>query len=273
VESQAGSVSEHKLEHGQSVVAGQGRSTVVEFGTGTRITLKEQGELVYREDTAVQRFGLVRGAAHLVVAKLVEGQRFVVDTDDAEVEVRGTVFDVAIQRGPASCPKKTVVSVSEGAVEVRSRGEKLTLRPGQRWEGACAPVAQAVAEPTRALAAKPKALPAPVPEPPVAEQVVAETPAPAAAAEVDSRLLEQNNLYAEATGAKKRGDAGHALAVYEKLLQRFPRGPLAESADVERIRLLKRADPERARELARRHLDRYRDGIASAELKALIDGS
>jgi len=273
VENQAGNVSEHKLEHGQSVVAGHGRSTVVEFGSGTRITLKDQGELLYREDTALQRFGLVRGAAHLVVAKLAQGQRFVVDTEDAEVEVRGTVFDVAVQRGPESCPKRTVVSVTEGAVEVRSHGEKLMLRPGQRWEGPCAaPVLPPVAEAPRAPAVKAKAAPAPVAELPAVVHGAPETPAPAAAQEADSRLTEQNDLYAEATAAKKRGDAGRSLALYEKLLQRFPRGPLAESADVERIRLLKRADPERARELARRHVDRYRDGIASAELKALIDG-
>jgi hypothetical protein len=265
VETQGGNVSEHRLEHGQSVVAGQGRSTVVEFGSGTRITLREQGELVYREDTDVQRFGLVRGAAHLVVAKLSKGQRFVVDTDDAEVEVRGTVFDVAVQRGPASCPRKTLVAVTEGSVEVRSRGAKVVLSPGQEWASACsAPAAAAAPEPARTPAPKAKVAAAPSGSEHAA-------PTESASKEVDSALVVQNNLFAEATAARQRGDLAGALATYDRLLDRFPRGPLAESANVERIRILKRTDPERARSAARRHLERYRDGFASAELRALLE--
>jgi ferric-dicitrate binding protein FerR (iron transport regulator) len=266
-----GAVSEHRLEHGQSVVAGQGRATVVEFGTGTKITLKDQGELVYREDTAVQRFGLVRGAAHLVVAKLSNGQRFVVDTEDAEVEVRGTVFDVAVKVGPPECPRRTAVAVTEGAVEVRSRGKKLVLRPGDTWEGECAPAAR-VADAARAPARVAKKAPV-APAPLSSTEVVASVAEPQQSAKDDaaeSSLNEQNDLYAAATAARKQGDGARALALYDRLLERFPRGPLAESASVERIRLLKRLSPERAEADARRHLSRYPQGFASVELKALL---
>lgn len=268
-----GSVAEHRLEHGQSVVAGQGRSTVVEFGSGTRITLREQGELVYREDTAVQRFGLVRGAAHLVVAKLSGGQRFVVDTEDAEVEVRGTVFDVAVKSGPPECPRRTAVAVTEGAVEVRSRGKVLVLHPGDTWLGDCS-APEKPADTARPTAPSRAAKKAPsVPTAPSAAEVVASTadaPSNAKDDAQDSSLNEQNDLYAAATGARKQGDGARALALYDRLLERFPRSPLSESASVERIRLLKRLSPERAQADARRHLSRYPDGFASAELKALL---
>jgi hypothetical protein len=273
-----GSVSEHRLEHGQSVVAGQGRSTVVEFGSGTKITLRDQGELVYREDTAVQRFGLVRGAAHLVVAKLTGRQRFVVDTEDAEVEVRGTVFDVAVKSGPAECRRRTAVTVSEGSVEVRSRGKTIALHAGDTWEGECSTTDKARADANRAPAPAPVR---PANKAPVTAAVpadsdgvvsVAEAPAPAPAKDdvAESSLTEQNDLYAAATVARKQGDSSRALGFYDRLLERFPRGPLAESASLERIRLLKRVSPVRAQEEARRHLSRYPSGYASAELKALL---
>jgi hypothetical protein len=268
-----GSVSEHRLEHGQSLVAGQGRSTVVEFGSGTKITLRDQGELVYREDTTVQRFGLVRGAAHLVVAKLSNGQRFVVDTDDAEVEVRGTVFDVAVKLGPPECARRTAVAVTEGAVEVRARGKATVLHPGETWEGECS-AAKPEADASRASAPvrstrKPPVAPLAVAS---SEAVasVAEPPAPAKDTTAESSLTEQNDLYAAATVARKHGDAARALGLYERLLGRFPRGPLAESAGVERIRLLKSVSPERAQAEARRHLSRYPNGYANAELKTLL---
>jgi hypothetical protein len=269
-----GAVSEHRLEHGQSVVAGQGRATVVEFGTGTKITLKDQGELVYREDTAVQRFGLVRGAAHLVVAKLSNGQRFVVDTEDAEVEVRGTVFDVAVTLGPPECPRRTSVAVTEGAVEVRSRGKKLVLHPGDTWEGDCAPAEKAadVARAPSRVAKKAAAAPA-TPTAPSGTEVVtsiAEPQQSAKDAAAESSLNEQNDLYAAATAARKQGDGARALTLYDRLIERFPRSPLAESASVERIRLLKRLSPERAEGDARRHLSRYPQGFASVELRALL---
>jgi hypothetical protein len=268
-----GSVSERRLEHGQSVVAGQGRSTVVEFGSGTKITLRDQGELVYREDTALQRFGLVRGAAHLVVATLSPGQRFVVDTEDTEVEVRGTVFDVAVKNGPADCPRRTAVAVTEGAVEVRSRGKRSLLHAGETWLGECSAPEKPAAEASRAPApvrASKKGPAAPLNPAGSAVAASAVEPPVVKADAAESSLNEQNDLYAAATAARKQGDGGRALALYERLLDRFPSGPLAESAAVERIRLLKRLAPERARADARRHLARYPNGYASAELEALL---
>jgi hypothetical protein len=284
VEGQAGRVSEHKLEHGQSVVSGQGRSTVVEFGSGTRITLTDQGELVYREDTAVQRFGLVRGAAHLVVARLTDNQRFIVDTADAEVEVRGTVFDVAIAEGEKRCPERTLVSVTEGAVQVRSAGTTRMLRSGEKWESACVPRVPTPAAPepgaqaSKASSALVAGARASTEESESPEGEAAPGALDDAKTEVageglaDSKLTEQNDLFAAATAARQAGSRARALELYDRLLARFPRGPLAESAGVERIRVLWQLDPERARAAARSHLARYRDGIATKELETLAEG-
>jgi outer membrane protein assembly factor BamD (BamD/ComL family) len=85
-----------------------------------------------------------------------------------------------------------------------------------------------------------------------------------------SSLNEQNDVYAAATAARQQGEAARALALYDRLLERFPRSPLAESAGVERIRLLKRLSPQRAQSEARRHLARYPKGYASTELKAML---
>jgi outer membrane protein assembly factor BamD (BamD/ComL family) len=106
---------------------------------------------------------------------------------------------------------------------------------------------------------------------PPGSEAVATTAEPAVKDDAaESSLNEQNDLYAAATVARKQGDGARAVALYDRLLERFPRSPLAESAAVERIRLLKRLAPERAQADARRHLARYPNGYASAELAALL---
>src|SRR5450432_2054658 len=73
---------------------------------------------------------LVRGRAHLQVRKLHAGQRFHVLTPDADVQVRGTEFDVELRPGsvPATC-----VRVQEGLVAVVAGGSTHLVAPGQTW--------------------------------------------------------------------------------------------------------------------------------------------
>jgi TolA-binding protein len=69
------------------------------------------------------------GRIELDVVPLAAGERFRVMTDNGEVEVRGTIFEVlAAQRALAA------VSVSRGRVEVRSGGGRAVLDAGDRWE-------------------------------------------------------------------------------------------------------------------------------------------
>ena len=69
------------------------------------------------------------GTIVLEVAPLPSGERFRVMTEDAEVEVRGTRFQVSASRG-----KLTQVTVASGRVEVRSAGGgRVVLDPGDEW--------------------------------------------------------------------------------------------------------------------------------------------
>jgi TolA-binding protein len=69
------------------------------------------------------------GTIVLEVAPLPSGERFRVTTEDGEVEVRGTRFQVSASRG-----KLTQVTVASGRVEVRSAGGgRVVLDPGDEW--------------------------------------------------------------------------------------------------------------------------------------------
>jgi ferric-dicitrate binding protein FerR (iron transport regulator) len=265
----------HGLDAGQSIVAPAGAPTSVVLESGTQIALDAKSVLECRDATATQRFALLRGGAHLHVAKLRQNERFLVDTPHAEVEVRGTVFDVQIEPATSECTARTVVSVREGRVEVRAPGAGVSLVAGETWSSACTRP-EAV---TESAAPKPTNAPAhPRPTPRLA------TPAPNAAgsplapppnapvepvATSSSALSEQNDLYASAEAARRAGRGGEALATYARLLARFPQGQLAESAVVERARLLARTDPESARAEAERYLTRYPSGFARSEMQTL----
>ena len=70
------------------------------------------------------------GRIELDVVPLARGERFRVATDNGEVEVRGTSFEVL-----AAARQLRAVSVSRGRVEVRSGGGGLAiLDAGDRWE-------------------------------------------------------------------------------------------------------------------------------------------
>lgn len=72
---------------------------------------------------------LSEGRLTIRVPHLAAGRRFVVLTDDAEVEVRGTAFTVEASDG-----RLRAVEVEAGVVEVRPAGaDAVRLRTAQRW--------------------------------------------------------------------------------------------------------------------------------------------
>ena len=156
---------------------------------------------------------LVRGRAHLQVRKLHGGQRFHVLTPDADVQVRGTEFDVELRTGasPGTC-----VRVQEGLVAVVAGGQTNLVAPGQTW--GCA----AEAPPTAAVA---RPLPAPALALRAPERHAA---APSRPSPSDLRL--QNALFQEALEAERAGLYGDAARLYRRLLARAPHGPLAVQA-------------------------------------------
>lgn len=267
------------LVEGDSIQADQrgdqsGRATLG-FANGTRLTLSAAGRLRVDELAATRRFALQGGHLRAQVAKLLPGERFIVDTPDAEVEVRGTLFSVSV--APAQCggaaghqsPQSTQsrVEVSEGAVWVHAGTVQALLHAGESWTSPCAEGPASGAEQAPAGPADPdqsgasaahsvprpahhlsspaapharteQAQPAPFPSvaPPAAAVPPAAVPGPASAHR-ESHLAEQNNLFSAAMAAEHRGDHATAARKLDELISRFPSGPLLESARAERQRI------------------------------------
>src|ERR1017187_391296 len=122
------------LAVGDGVRSGEDSSAVLGFANGTRITLSSSANLRIDDLGATRHFSLFRGSVQAQVAKLGQGERFVVSTPDSEVEVRGTVFTVTVESSPSRCrgsAGNSIVHVSEGAVWVRSGDKQVVLQPGK----------------------------------------------------------------------------------------------------------------------------------------------
>jgi TolA-binding protein len=87
-----------------------------------------------------------------------------------------------------------------------------------------------------------------------------------------SSLGEQNDLFAEGILAKHRGDVAGAVAAFDRFLTTYPSSPLAQSAAVERMRLLHASGSPRATAATRQYLSRYPSGFATAEAEAIVAG-
>jgi len=254
------------LESGQRLDTPEGGGASLHFSTGTWLSLS--GKTSFRVDSqgATQRFSLQHGELVAHVAKLAGAQRFIVDTPDAEIEVRGTRFRLRVIERAESCGAgtRTRLEVAEGAVEVRgSNLGAVSVKAGEVWPGDCSSVARSASAPAPA--------PAPAePAPPQHEAHRAVSAPRAAAVEADgaSALTAQNDLFAEGVARGRQGDTSGALRAYRELMSRFPSSPLAENAMVERMRLLAET-PSGAAE-AKRYLLRYPRGFASVEAKKLL---
>jgi hypothetical protein len=239
------------LPAGSRVVTPAGGHVMLAFATGTDVALGEAADMTIADEGATQSLRLDHGSLDLHVAKLSADQRFLVQTPDAEVEVRGTAFKVSLVPADATCGAGTPtrVAVSEGVVVVRHAGVESRVEAGQQWPSGCNTTVGARASSGSSAAHGP------------------------AAAAPASSLGEQNDMFADAMAAKRRGDTGEALADFDRFLARYPASPLAESATVERMRLLRSADPARATAAAQRYLGRYPNGFARAEAEAILDGA
>ncbi|HEY8143645.1 MAG TPA: tetratricopeptide repeat protein [Kofleriaceae bacterium] len=121
---------------------------------------------------------LRQGRVAVVVEHLARDERFRVVTGDAEVEVRGTSFDVVVEHD-----RLVEVVVQTGLVEVRPDGrDMIALHPGERWRADEHPVRTAALEPAAAEPPAPTIASAPEPEPdPDPDRPVAPVPEPPSA--------------------------------------------------------------------------------------------
>lgn len=253
------------ISPGQAIATPSGGGASVRLSTGTELALGSDSSVRVESGGPTERFSLSRGRLTVSVAKLAKGQRFIVDTPDAQVEVRGTRFELNVVGAAEPCGggKRTRLSVSEGVVEVRSAGSVARVGAGESWPADCvrpravAP-ADAAAPAAAPVAASPSPAPVAVASPPAPSRVTAEVP-----------LSRQNDLFAEAVALRRRGDVSGALHSYQELISQFPSSPLAQNALVERMRLL--ASAPSGREEARRYLARYPKGFAVEEARRLAD--
>ncbi len=255
------------LSGGSTVIAGDvvtcsgtDCSASLTLPTGSHIVLGGAGTRVALDSLAggTQILKVESGSARFEVEKLRPGERFVVKTIDAEVEVRGTIFRVTVVEDPQACVDsgRTRVEVAEGLVAVRHASTENLVSPGQHWPTTCVS-----AMPAAPLAPTPSVAPAlPEPRPSASAQKKAST--------AGSDLTAQNALWADAVAAKKRGDSGAALAGFNNYLAKYPSGFLAEAAEVERMRLLTGSARVAA---ARAYVAKHPNGFARAEALAIIE--
>ncbi len=252
-----------RLVEGDSIEARKDGSATLGFANGTRVIVSAAGRLRVDELASTRRFSLQSGRLQAQVAKLGRGERFVIDTPDAEVEVRGTVFGISVEasEGCRGLTNRSTVAVSEGAVWVRSGTAQVLLHPGESWTSPCpdTPTTEAAGPEvlptvngTSVAVSRPEPRAAgrrtPAARPPLqldhAAAVAPPLPAPPAPGEApapvrrESSLAEQNNLFTAAMAAEHQGDHATALGKLDQLIERFPTGPLLQSARAERERIL-----------------------------------
>jgi hypothetical protein len=236
---------------------GEGATVTTHAGGSAQLTLKSGGEVELFESSEMlvvrqQRLVVHGGGTRLHVKKLEPGRRFVVATEDAEVEVKGTRFTVEVRQVDAACDVATPtrVHVDEGTVWVRHGSDQMVLQAGASWP-TCG---------TAAAEVKPEAEPTPAPV-----EVAAPKPTPASK---EASLAEQNAQYREAIAARRRGDVKAALQLFEAFYKAHPKSPMAEAAHVERLRLLVKEQAPEAAEAAREYSRLYPNGFARDEAKA-----
>lgn len=243
------------LAAGDRVIVGADGSAALNVSTGTHVTVDGGGDLSVISTGAEQAFSLRAGSARFDVAKVAAGERFVVRTTDSVIEVRGTAFDVTVVSVDPACSVATTtrLRVREGVVVVRAQGVETTVSAGGMWPAGC------------------EASPAPEPTTSVTSTATATASAPRPkTAPSGTALTEQNALFSDAAAAKKRGDRATALQLYDRLLSKYPASSLAESATVERMRLL--SGPARSA-AARAYLAKYPKGFARAEAMKIAVGA
>jgi hypothetical protein len=234
------------------------------------VDISESTELrVSRPSTAEERISLRRGRVDVAVDKAVETKRaVVVETPDAEVVVRGTVFDVRVE--PARGATTTHVHVTRGSVWVLSQGVQVALlSAGQSWSSAGGVAAAAPALLPLTSAPVKAVEPAPAIQP-VKPAAAGTGIGKEATARKSGTLTEENRLFSAGVEARNRGDAARAAELFGELLSQYPQSALREVAQVERFRALSRAgQATRAATEARRYLAEHSDGSARAEAREL----
>jgi hypothetical protein len=250
------------LPAGARVVALPHGHALLSFASGTRVNVDEGGDVTVIDEGATQILALAGGTLRADVEKLKAGERFIVRTVDAEVEVHGTSFRVGTVSPDPACGggTRTRLKVLEGVVTIRSSGVETRVPAGSSWPADCA-------EHPAPVAAGPVGPPRPASTGPVRPEPSSADPAPPPAASVAatasvSDLTAENDLFAAAAADRRAGNLNGALALYDGFLAKYPGAPLAETVAAKRLGLLHDTHDPRAAAAAADYLARYPNGYA-----------
>lgn len=204
---------------------------------------------------------LADGTITVTVDHLRAGERFRVVTADAEVEVRGTAFDVV-----ARDDRLLSVRVASGRVEVRRAGRTVVLSAGDRFE---APKPPPVSRPKPALEPAPEPPPPQPPQPPKrrAARRTPTKPTPAPAPPVATDRV----VYESAWTALRAQDFSGASKAFERCLVETDDDALREDASYWLGVALARAGRlSDAREVMARFIDQYPDSTHAPDAAAAL---
>src|SRR5579883_133000 len=217
---------------------------VVDVGPRARLRFRTTGDR--RHGSVRARVELVAGRVSVEVPRLPDGDEVSVDTAGVSVVVHGTKFSVE-RSSPAGGPGETRVEVIEGRVAVHFGHEERLLSAGASLV---------------------------LPDADAADAAVAAVAPPADAPDggpPSSTLGAENELLGSAMRLRHQRDAARSLALLDEFLERYPRSPLAETARVEKIRVLDETGaPGAARREAQRYLADYPHGHARKEATAIL---
>jgi TolA-binding protein len=230
----------------RDVLAPTPKHATIVAGPETRYLREDVG------DTRIQRVRLFDGTIRLQVDPLEDDEKMIVATADAEVEVRGTVFDVL-----ASGEELTRVHVISGLVEVRHRDQlPVLLRPGESW--------------TKKAPEPPK----PAQEVEVEAQPSVELPVPelrSTKVKVDRETEAQERAFREAWTALSAGNVDRAVELFERAEAIAPRAQLAEDAAYGRAVALERTERRaEAADAMKRFLAHYPRASRSDEVAVAL---
>ncbi len=269
------------LAAGSRIVTHDGGHAVLALSTGTRLAIDDASDFSIVEEDATQIFSLTTGSMRADVAKLKPGQRFIIRTADAEVEVHGTSFSVGVVPSDSTCGGGSItrVVVFEGVVTVRHGADEARVPKGDSWPANCA----------SAQADSSSAQPDPIPvielpsDPTSTPTNASDTTQPNHASSAahashanhpkksgSSPLAEQNDIFESGLTAERDGLTMGAISDFERYLSLYPNGPLAEHASVRRMNLLRTVDHPRAVQAAKDYLARYPNGFARSEATAIV---
>lgn len=221
--------------------------------TETTVVGAEGARFQRSANGSVEVVNLETGTIRLSVRPLRVEERFLVRTLDAEVEVRGTVFEVEADAG-----RIQRVSVVEGKVDVVHGGRRTLVEAGSTWRAPVVPASEAALADVR---------PSNAGRPAAHSSAVRSSNGHEAPAEIGRVLI-------EGVGLMERGDNEGAAAALISFAEASPEDPRAEDAAFLAILALQRAGRHaEAVEAARRFIARYPEGFRRHEAEAIAQGN